>query len=137
MYNTLPLSEFLTWFVTIGAGIVAYNWIEAHPQLYWVRTFGTWRFWTWELYSFLPSPRLKRVWACALSAGLAITGYLLQLQMGYAPIPATWVAWVESLFAVGTGAFGLSQIIHGAKNLPAARGKSQPIETDLPPPPMN
>lgn len=54
----------------------------------------------------------KRYAAFALTAGLAVLGYLGQVGMLYAPAPANWRGWVESLFAVAGAAVGLNQIIH-------------------------
>ena len=38
---------------------------------------------------------------------------------GYDVMPAGALGWVEQLFLVGTTAFGLSQVIHGARDLRA------------------
>ncbi len=95
----MPLSEFLAWASTVGAAILAYALIEEVPALT-------------EL-----EPKVKRRAAYALSAAIAILALLAEMGMGYVPVPATWVAWLEVLFAVGTGAFGLATMIHGERQL--------------------
>lgn len=96
----MELSAFLPWLSTVGAALVAYWLIKEIPRL---ARLG---------------PKAKRRLAYAMSAGIAILAYLAMMGMHYAPIPITPRSWIEVLFAVGTGAFGLSQMIHGERQLP-------------------
>lgn len=96
----MELRDFLVWATTAGAAILAYKLIEE------VRALS-------EL-----GPRAKRRAAYALSGGIAVAAYVAAMQFGYVPTPANWRAWVEALFVVATGAFGLATIIHGERELP-------------------
>lgn len=95
----MELGEFLPWVTTAGAGVAAY-WlmeeIEALAEL---------------------APQMKRRVACVISAALAMGAYLAMIGMGYAVMPAGARGWIEALFAVATGAFGLSQMVHGERRL--------------------
>ncbi len=96
----MELSAFLPWLTTVGAGLLAYWLINEIPQF------------------SQQSPVAKRRLAYVLSAVIAILAYLAMVGMQYTPAPETWRAWIESLFLVGTGAFGLSQLVHGERDLP-------------------
>jgi len=97
----MELSAFLPWVTTVGAGLLAYWLLDEVPAL---TRLG---------------PKAKRRLAYILSAAVAILAYLAMMGMHYVPVPADARAWIEVLFVVGTGAFGLSQIIHGERELPA------------------
>ena len=96
----MELKEFLPWATTTGAALLTYWLIENVKGLV-------------EL-----PPLAKRIAAYVLSAGFGILAYLAEVGMLYVPQPEGWRAWVETLFLVGTGAFGLATMIHGAKKLP-------------------
>jgi len=64
-------------------------------------------------------PEQKRLVAIVLSASLAIGAWFAMAAMLYEPWPVGVYAWIEKLFLIGTSAFTLSQIIHGAKKLPS------------------
>ena len=96
----MELKAFLPWLSTVGAALIAYWLIGEVPRL--VRL----------------GPKAKRRLAYTLSAIVAILAYLAQMGMHYVPVPVSARAWIEVLFAVGTGAFGLSQLIHGERQLP-------------------
>jgi hypothetical protein len=99
----MELEKILVWVTTPGAAWLAYWLIN---NVAWLSAKG---------------PRAKRFWACGISAGLAIAAYLAQIAMQYQPAPVEWRAWIEALVLVGTTAFGLATLIHGAKDLPAER----------------
>lgn len=99
----MELSELLAWVISGGgAAVVAYFLIERVPAL----------------KALLPEP--KRYVAIALSAVLAIGAWFCAAAMGYADWPVGVNAWIEQLFFIGSSAFTLSQIIHGAKKLPGS-----------------
>lgn len=96
----MELSEFIAWIVTGGgAGIVAYFLMEKVARL-----------------SNLP-PEPKRYAAFALSGAVAVAAWCAGAGLGYYPFPAGAVDWIEQVFAIGTSAFALSQIIHARTKL--------------------
>ena len=65
----MELFAFLAWVVKYGAGAFAYFLVEKVPRL------------------AAQAPLAKRIWAAAISAVIAIIGYLLQIAMLYEPAP--------------------------------------------------
>lgn len=95
----MTLRDFLPWVTTSGAGLLAYWLIE-------------------NIVFFASQSSLaKRLWAYALSGGFAVIAWLFMIAMLYVEAPGDWRAWVEGVFAVATGAFALSQIVHGLQVL--------------------
>ena len=95
----MELKQFLPWLSTVGAAILAY-WLVGEIS----RT-------------DVLSPKAKRRVAYGIAAVVAVGAYLLMVAMQYVPAPAGWRAWVEALFLVASGSFGLSQLIHGEREL--------------------
>ena len=96
----MELKEFLRWAVSGGgAGVLAY-----------------WLLSKWPWFSAQSAER-KRYVAIAATFLLADALYLALVFAGYDAMPVTALGWVEQLFLVGTTAFGLSQVIHGARDL--------------------
>ena len=95
----MELRDFLVWLTTAGSGVAAF-YIVANVM--WFSTL---------------TPERKRLAAFGVAAILAVLAWLAQVGLGYVATPATGVGWLEALFAVATGAFSLSQIIHGAQVL--------------------
>lgn len=91
----MELRAFFAWIVSGGgAGILAYLLING---IEWLASL---------------SPKPKRIAAFAISALIAMGIYTLAAFAGYQELPVSGMAWVESLFLVGSTAFGLSQLIH-------------------------
>lgn len=90
----MELRDFLVFLSTTGAALFAW-WLMDNV-------------WLFERLDWAN----KRYVAFALTAVLAILGYLLQLAMLYQPAPVEWRGWAESLFAVAGAAVGLNQLIH-------------------------
>ncbi len=98
----MELQEFLRWVVSGGgAGIIAYYILSR-----------------WEWYARQNAER-KRYLAILVTFVLADVFWLAMVWAGYNAAPANALGWVEQLFLVGTSAFGLSQVIHGARDLRA------------------
>ena len=98
----MELRLFLTWLVSGGgAALIAYSLIVDVAFLWALR------------------PKQKRLAAFGISGVIAMIGSRLLMLGGYAPTPETAWGWFESLFAVGTTAFGLATLIHTTK-LPEA-----------------
>jgi len=98
----MNLNEFLRWAVSGGgAGIIAYFLL------------GKWRW-----FSAQDAER-KRYVAIAATFLLADALYLALVFAGYDAMPVGVLGWIEALFLTGTTAFGLSQVIHGARDLRA------------------
>jgi len=98
----MELKEFLRWAVSGGgAGIIAYFLL------------GKWAWFTAQ------TAEHKRYLALAATFLLADAFWLAMVFAGYDVMPAGALGWVEQLFLVGTTAFGLSQVIHGARDLRA------------------
>ena len=98
----MSLNEFLRWGTSSGgAGIIAYFLLGK---------------WAW--FSAQTAER-KRYLALAATFLLADALWLAMVFAGYDVMPAGALGWVEQLFLVGTSAFGLSQVIHGARDLRA------------------
>jgi hypothetical protein len=57
--------------------------------------------------------------AIAATFLLADALYLALVFAGYDAMPVGVLGWIEALFLTGTTAFGLSQVIHGARDLRA------------------
>ena len=94
----MDLKTVLTWIVSGGgAGVIAYLLLD-------------------ELGAYV-APRTKRYIAIALTAGLGTLGYAAAVWLGYVPTPVDAQAWIEALSPVLFAAFGLSQIIHGERDL--------------------
>lgn len=91
----MELKDTLLFLSTTGAAVVVFWMMGTYPEL-----------------SGLPSS-WKRFVAFALTAGIAIAAWLVQVVMLYQVAPVDWRAWVEVLFAVGGGSIGLNQLIHG------------------------
>jgi len=91
----MELRAFFAWIISGGgAGILAYLLIN---EIEWLAS--------------LP-PKTKRVAAFAISALIAMGIYTLAALIGYQELPVSGLAWVESLFLIGSTAFGLSQLVH-------------------------
>lgn len=99
----MGLNEILVWFTTVGAGALAY-WLQ--DNILWFCTLSSWQ---------------KRIAAYAMAFVLAVLGWLASIAMGYTMTPEGWRAWVEGAVAVGTAAFSLGQLIHGARALSRTR----------------
>jgi hypothetical protein len=96
----MELKAFLQWAVSSGgAGIIAYFLLGK-----------------WPWFAAQDAER-KRYVAIAATFLLADALYLAMVFAGYDVMPAGALGWVEQLFLVGTTAFGLSQVIHGAREL--------------------
>ena len=96
----MELTEFLRWAVSGGgAGIIAYFLL------------GKWAWFSAQ------TAEHKRYVAIAATFLLADALYLALVFAGYDAMPVGVLGWVEQLFLVGTTAFGLSQVIHGARDL--------------------
>jgi hypothetical protein len=96
----MELADFLSWFVPVGSGLLAY-YIEEHVT--WFTKFS-------ELQ--------RRLWAYAMAGGFAMLGWLFSVAMRYAPAPGDdWRLWVAALFAVATESFALGQLVHGVTQL--------------------
>lgn len=94
----MDVQTVLTWIVGGGgAGVLSYALIE-------------------EFGSGLTS-RAKRYLAIVLTALLGAGAYAASVWLGYVPAPETAQGWVEALAPVAFTAFGLSQIIHGERQL--------------------
>ena len=100
----MSLQELLTWILSGGgAGVIAY--------------------WAMENLAFLVmlAPQYKRYTSLTLAACLAVVGYLAAVGMGYQVGPETAKGWIEALFSVIGVAIGLSQLIHGARQMKPKR----------------
>lgn len=98
----MELKEFLRWAVSGGgAGIIAYFLL------------GKWRWFAAQ------DAERKRYVAIAATFLLADALYLALVFAGYDAMPVGVLGWIEALFLTGTTAFGLSQVIHGARDLRA------------------
>lgn len=96
----MNLNEFLRWAVSGGgAGIIAYFLL------------GKWRWFAAQ------DAERKRYVAIAATFLLADALYLALVFAGYDAVPVSALGWIEQLFLTGTTAFGLSQVIHGAREL--------------------
>ena len=98
----MELKEFLRWAVSGGgAGIIAYFLL------------GKWRWFAAQ------DAERKRYVALAVTFLLADAFWLAMVFAGYDVMPAGVLGWIEALLLTGTTAFGLSQVIHGARDLRA------------------
>ena len=98
----MELKEFLRWAVSGGgAGIIAY-WLLAR----------------WPWFAAQAADR-KRFVSIAVTFALADVLWLALVFAGYDAVPVGVLGWIEALFLTGTTAFGLSQVIHGARDLRA------------------
>jgi hypothetical protein len=98
----MELKAFLQWAVSSGgAGIIAYYLLSR-----------------WPWFAAQDAER-KRYVAIAATFLLADVLYLALVFAGYDAMPVGVLGWVEALFLTGTTAFGLSQVIHGARDLRA------------------
>ena len=98
----MSLNEFLRWGTSSGgAGIIAYFLL------------GKWRWFAAQ------DAERKRYVAIAATFLLADALYLALVFAGYDAMPVGVLGWIEALFLTGTTAFGLSQVIHGARDLRA------------------
>ncbi len=98
----MELKAFLQWAVSSGgAGIIAYFLL------------GKWRWFAAQ------DAERKRYVAIAATFLLADALYLALVFAGYDAMPVGVLGWIEALFLTGTTAFGLSQVIHGARDLRA------------------
>ena len=98
----MELKEFLRWAVSGGgAGIIAYFLL------------GKWAWFTAQ------TAEHKRYLALAVTFLLADALWLAMVFAGYDAMPVGVLGWIEALFLTGTTAFGLSQVIHGARELRA------------------
>jgi len=96
----MELKEFLRWAVSGGgAGIIAYFLL------------GKWAWFTAQ------TAEHKRYLALAATFLLADAFWLALVFAGYDAMPVGVLEWIEALFLTGTTAFGLSQVIHGARDL--------------------
>lgn len=99
MINLDLLKEFLLWVLTVGSGVLAYALINNVKGL------------------AALEPVTKRRVAVLLSGAFALLAWLGMVGAGYVTRPATVLAWIESVFAVVAIPFGISQIIHGERDL--------------------
>jgi len=98
----MELKELLRWVVSSGgAGTIAYYILS---RVRWPDSVGS---------------EAKRYVSIAVTFLLADVCWLLMVWAGYDAMPMNALGWVEQLFLVGTTAFGLSQVIHGARDLRA------------------
>jgi len=95
----MELKSFLVWLTTPAAGVLAYLIIDNGGRL-----------------DALP-PQWKRALAYILTAAIALSAWGVQIIFNYVPAPATWSQWIEVAFAIAMGAFGVSQFVHGARDL--------------------
>ena len=96
----MELRDWLMVLMSGGSGAVVYWLMENIP-------------WLAEL-----RPDHKRYASLALSVLIPILAWLAMLGLGYQPLPETWQAAVETIFALAAGALLVGQGIHGARNLP-------------------
>ena len=99
MLNLELLKEFLSWVLTVGSGVAAYALINNVKEL------------------AALEPVAKRRAAVLLSGAFALLAWLGMVGAGYTATPATALAWIESVFAVVAIPFGVSQLIHGERDL--------------------
>ena len=100
----VELNDLLTWILSGGgAGVVSY--------------------WLMERLAFLVAlpAQYKRYVSLAIAGGLAVLGYLAAVGMSYQAEPETTRAWIEALSSVIGVAIGLSQLIHGARQMKPKR----------------
>lgn len=96
----MELAEVLSWILSGGgAGVIAYLLMDK----------------VWQLAE-LPAEK-KRYVALGLAAGIAWVAYLFTLGMEYQAPPQDVRAWIEALFSIAAVAVGLSQVIHGRRDL--------------------
>ncbi len=102
----MELREFLNWVISGGgAGVIAY-WLLGR--------------WGWFARQ---TAEIKRYVAIAATFILADIFWLAAVCAGYSQAPADTLGLIEQLFLTGTTAFGLSQVIHGARDLHVAGDK--------------
>ena len=77
-------------------------------------------YWLMENVAWLAGlrPDLKRYASLALSMLIPVLAWLAVLGLGYAPVPETWQAAIETIFALAAGALLVGQGLHGARQLP-------------------
>lgn len=63
------------------------------------------------------TPKGKRYVAIAGTAVIGVLAFLAAAWLGYMAMPVTPEAWVEALSPIILAAFGVSQIVHGARQL--------------------
>lgn len=102
----MELKEFLIWLTSgSGAGVAAYALVG--PL---VATLE-------KLTQFALTSKAKRYLSLALAGVVASGAYWGTAALGYVVAPVGAQAWLEALFSVVAVAIGLSQAIHGARNL--------------------
>lgn len=98
--EAITLQEALAWVISGGgAGVIAWFLMD---KIEFLKTLG---------------PDYKRYASLALTALLAVAGWLASIGMAYVVPPETWRGWVESVFSVIAVALLVSQGVHGAINL--------------------
>ena len=96
----MTLQEFLVWIISGGgAAALAYGIMELIGKRA-------------DL-----SSELKRYLSLVVAAVLAAGAYALRVLFGYDPAPATFLGWLEAIFAVIGLAVTVSQAIHGRLKL--------------------
>ena len=115
--DTKLVIQFLTWFVSAGAGIVAY-WFLARPII--VQVLAGWAKWT-EPNLAITLALLKRVVAGLLGLALSLTGYLVLAGLGFAKMPISLLEWLGLIITVTGLHFPISQLIHGIRDLGRGR----------------
>ena len=92
------MEEILTWIVSgSGAGVAAYAIINE--------------------FGGALSARAKRYVALALTAAIAAGGVGASVWLGAMPMPADAQAWVNVMGSAMFVSFGMSQVIHGERDL--------------------
>ena len=101
--DSITLRDALVFLSSTGAGVLAYWLMNRLPAPIDARL----------------SPANTRLLALVLTFLVACAAWGVEVLFGYQAAPFGWRAWCEALFAVGGGAAGLNQIIHGYLSLPS------------------
>jgi hypothetical protein len=112
-FDTELVIQFLTWFVSAGAGILAY-WLLARPIL--IAVLAGWAGWT-EPNLAISLALLKRLAAGVLGLVLSLAGYLVMAGLGFAQMPAGMLGWLGLIITMTGLHFPISQLIHGVRDL--------------------
>lgn len=95
----MQLEGLFKWVLSGGAGVIAYALMEEIPFLATLQS------------------KAKRYAALGIASALACLGFGAMVLFGYEAAPIDAQSWVEALFSAIAVAVGLSQIIHGERQL--------------------
>lgn len=116
-FDTEMVVAFLTWFVSAGAGILAY-WFLARPIV--IQVLAGWAQWT-EPNLAISLALLKRAAAGVLGLVFSLASYLALAGLGFAQMPADLLEWLGLIITVTGLHFPVSQLIHGVRDLDRGR----------------